>query len=56
MANDIVSDVVAVGLGAVKGFVALAGIALGLVIAKFGIEIVIDVINAGVEIIKAIIA
>ena len=56
MANDIVNEVAQVGLSAVKGFTVLLGIAVGALVAKFGAEVVLDVISAGVEVIKAVVA
>jgi preprotein translocase subunit SecD len=56
MASDMVNDLVGVGVGAVKGFATLVGVALGVLVAKFGAETIISVLNLGVDALKAIIA
>ena len=38
--------------GAVTGFLTLLGIAVGAIVVKFGAEVVLDVVSAGIEVIK----
>lgn len=54
--GDILEDAAKQGLelgfSAGKGFLALLGIGVGALVVRFGAEVVLDVIGAGVEVIK----
>ena len=58
--SDLIADGAKEGLnlatGATKGFLTLLGVAVGAIVVKFGAEVVLDVISAGIEVIKVTIA
>ena len=58
--SDIVADGAKEGLnlatGAVKGFLVLLGIGVGALVVKFGAEVVLGVMRAGINLIKYTIA